>query len=226
MSRMSLEMPTGRGLRSALWGLFGCLSVTAALAQAPSGPTVGIHVLSHGWHAGLVLPAAPLNAMVPGLSQRFPQAQAYEVGWGDMGFYQAQQASVGLALQALFASKGSLLHVVGLSSGADMVARGADAAHGCVSQAQLQAMVQRIAGAFEPGPEGLPVPKGPGLYGDSQFYLARGTYSWRHTCNRWSAEVLQAGGLPITAWWRLTAGSVLSAVRSHGHPNACADSGP
>ena len=73
-------------------------------------------------------------------------------------------------------------------------------------------MAQLVAQAFALGTDGKPVAFAPGLYGDSQFYKANGDYSLFYTCNRWSAEVLHAGGVPITPRFSLTAGSVLSAV--------------
>jgi uncharacterized protein (TIGR02117 family) len=225
---MSLEVRRLAARAGLGWLMVVCGATGAASAADPQVPVsqhIPVHVVSNGWHAGLLLPAASLNAWVPSLAERFPQAQAYEVGWGDEGFYQAREVSVGLAFQALFASRGSLLHVVGVTRPAKVFAPGQDVVTWCVSADQLQSMAQRIAQAFELGADGKPVPKGRGLYGDSQFYQARGTYSWRHTCNRWSAEVLQAGGLPIASPWSLTADSVLSAVRQAGRQASCAASG-
>lgn len=222
---MSLEV-LRHAARPGLCGVVAaCMTLGAACAESPPAQRIPIHVVSHGWHAGLLLPAAPLNALVPSLAARFPRAQAYEVGWGDMGFYQARDVTVGLALQALFASQGSLLHVVGVSQAAKAFAPGDDVATWCVSDAQVQNMAQRIAQVFAVDADGKPLPRGSGLYGDSQFYQARGAYSWRHTCNRWSAEVLQAGGLPIYSPWSLTAGRVLSAVRNESRHERCTDPG-
>lgn len=99
-------------VRKALAAAAFTMAVAASNAQPMARPVV-IHVVGNGWHAGLVLPVEALNAQLPALRERFPQARHYEIGWGDMGFYQARDVTVGLAAQALFASKGSLLHCGG-----------------------------------------------------------------------------------------------------------------
>jgi uncharacterized protein (TIGR02117 family) len=201
---------TRRVLRDTM--LFATL-VAASVGSHAEERKLKIYVVGNGWHAGLWLPASGINALVPSLRMRFPKADTYEIGWGDMGFYQAQEVTAGLAMQALFASKGSLLHVVGLSIPASGTLKGVDFAEICVSADEYQHMAQLVAQAFALGTDGKPVAFGRGLYGDSQFYMANGDYSLFHTCNRWSAEVLQAGGVPITPRFSLTAGGVLSAVR-------------
>jgi uncharacterized protein (TIGR02117 family) len=192
------------------------IATGAARAEGSAEPAqqIKIHVVGNGWHAGLVLPAAAINALVPGLRERFPHAEHYEVGWGDMGFYQAKDITAWLAIEALFFSKGSLLHIVGLPGPAlQAFLTGSDTATTCVSADDYQRMAQLIAQAFVLKNDGGPTPLGPGLYGDSQFYKAHGRYSLLRTCNRWSAEVLQAGGLAISPRLSLTAGSVLNAMR-------------
>lgn len=185
----------------------------ASAASCAEDQKITIHVVGNGWHAGLLLPAAAINALVPALRERFPKAELYEIGWGDMGFYQAKEVTAGLAVEALFASKGSLLHVLGVSGPLPTLLPDPNVAQTCVSPAEYQRMAQRIAQAFALGNDGQPVPMGPGLYGDSQFYKANGEYSWLNTCNRWTAEVLQVGGLSMSPRISLTAGSVLRAVR-------------
>jgi hypothetical protein len=59
-----------------------------------------LFVASHGWHTGIIVPARELNDVVPELESRFGAVPYYEVGWGDKKFYQAREATTGLALQA------------------------------------------------------------------------------------------------------------------------------
>lgn len=192
-------------------------SIPAAYAAGSSDTeSVMIHVLANGWHAGVLLPAEGLNALVPGLRERFPKASQYEVGWGDVGFYQAKEITVGLAFEALFASKGAVLHVVAVPEPIRDFLRGSDVAVSCFSPAQYQRMVQTVAASFVLDRDGKPVARGVGIYGNSQFYEAQGRYGLLHTCNRWTATVLEAGGLPIHPSISLTASSVMSAARTHG----------
>ena len=188
----------------------------ASVASHAEDQKVKIVVVGNGWHAGLLLPAASINALVPSLRARFPKADNYEIGWGDMGFYQAKEVTAGLAMEALFASKGSLLHVVGLAGPVPAMSAEPNVTTTCVSADEYQRMAQWIAKTFTLDKDGKPVSVGPGIYGDSQFYKANGQYSLLNTCNRWTAEVLQAGGLSISPRLSLTAGSVLDAVRKQG----------
>ena len=193
----------------------------ASVAAHAEDQKVKIYVVGNGWHAGLLLPAASINALVPSLRVRFPKADTYEIGWGDMGFYQAKEVTASLAMEALFASKGSLLHVVGVSGPVPTITDEMNVVASCVSADEYQRMAQRIAQAFALGKDGKPMSIGPGIYGDSQFYKANGHYSLINTCNRWTAEVLQAGGLPVSPRLSLTASSVLDAVRKQGQGHAC-----
>lgn len=184
---------------------------------------ISLHVIGNGWHAGLLLPAPAINAQIPGLQERFPHADHYEIGWGDMGFYQAKEVTIGLAIQALFNSRGSLLHVVGIQGATDRFFKGSDVEQTCVSRDQYVRMAHLIAQAFVHGLDGKPVAVGPGLYGNSEFYRAHGSYSLLNTCNRWTATVLEAGGIATSPRISLTARSALDAVRKKGrascHPS-------
>lgn len=74
-------------------------------------------------------------------------------------------------------------------------------------------MATLIADSFERSASHQPMDAGPGIYGDSQFYLAKGRYSLLNTCNRWTAAVLASAGLDISPRLSLTASSVLRAAK-------------
>ena len=174
---------------------------------------VKVHIIGNGWHAGLLVPAAAINARLPTLKQRFPAATHYEIGWGDVGFYRAKTVTAGLAMQAMFASQGSVMHVVGVAD-VPRFLKGSDSASLCVDDAAYQRMASLMADSFARSAQGQPEDAGPGIYGDSQFYIANGRYSALHTCNRWTASVLEAAGISISPRISLTASSVLGAARS------------
>ncbi|MEY4766810.1 MAG: hypothetical protein RI907_3483 [Pseudomonadota bacterium] len=194
--------------------------VRQAQEPAPTQASVPVHVVGNGWHAGILLPAAELNRLVPELRVRFPQAEHYEVGWGDVGFYQAQDITARLVWEALFASQGAVLHVVGLPGRLAPFLQGSEVASTCVTPDAYRRMAQAMAQAFARGDDGKVVSLRPGIYGDGQFYKAVGSYGLFYTCNRWTATVLAAGGLSLHPRLSLTAGRVLSAVRAQGQ--ACA----
>lgn len=181
----------------------------------PPTPTPGpftIHIVGNGWHAGLLLPAQAINARLPLLRQRFSGASHYEIGWGDVGFYRAKNVTAGLALEAMFASRGSVMHVVAVTDVQHFL-KGSDSAALCLDEAAYQRMASLVADSFARSASGVPVDAGPGIYGNSQFYIANGSYNALNTCNRWTASVLEAAGITISPRISLTAGSVLGAAQ-------------
>lgn len=188
-----------------------------AAEPAEAKGNVNVYVVGNGWHAGLLLPAQAINARLPALRQRFAGADYYEIGWGDVGFYRAKSITAGLAVQAMFASQGTVMHVVGVPN-VQQFLKGSDTASLCISHDAYQRLVAVVADSFaRKGSE--PVDAGRGIYGDSQFYIANGSYSALHTCNRWTASVLEAAGVSISPRISLTASSVLGAAR--GSALAC-----
>jgi hypothetical protein len=62
--------------------------------------------------------------------------------------------------------------------------------------------------------KGPPPRIGTGPYPRSVFYASTGTYNPGHTCNTWTAEALQAAGLPVNAVGVVFAGQVLDQLQS------------
>lgn len=200
--------------------LAGCVASRPERFPPPAGaPTVAIRLVSHGWHTGLVLPRAALTGRLPALAGQFVQAEWLEIGWGDLGFYTApdQQITSGLTLQALFASRGSVLHVVGLNGPPEQAFPHSDVQPIVLGEAGFAALADGIEASFAASPA---VALGPGLYGDSRFYAARGHYWALHTCNTWTAERLLEAGCPVTPFWALGAGNTMWQARRHCAVNA------
>lgn len=53
----------------------------------PASPDISIHVVRHGWHAGIALPRAHVPPGVLAESAHFGKAEHLEIGWGDRDFY-------------------------------------------------------------------------------------------------------------------------------------------
>ncbi len=184
-------------------------------AQIPEA-NIPIHLVSHGWHVGLVLPAQPFNALLSALAQRFPQANAYELGWGDDGFYQSDQQTRSMALSALFVSKGAVMHVVSIEEAPQVYFDGLEIVTLCLDEQQLKHLLRFVANSFMQPQMGELIKRESGRYGDSQFYQANGRYSMMHTCNRWTAEALDKTGMDLPYRLMLTSGSVMRAARKKG----------
>src|SRR5215471_10108767 len=95
---------------------------------APGAPTTEVFVVSHGYHAGIIVPRTPLAdaASLRGLraldavTTQFSVFDWLEIGWGDEGFYREvptiEALNVGLAVRALLRpGNPSVLHVVGVN---------------------------------------------------------------------------------------------------------------
>lgn len=196
----------------------GCSDRPYAVGPKPERKPVysyPVFVVSHGWHVGLIVSASEVNQAVPGLRSRFGNAAFYEIGWGDKGFYQAQDMTIGLTLQAMFWSKGAVLHVVALDDRPERYFVGEPIINTCLSDNELSALRAFIASSFAYDVSGRVVPLGSGIYGNSEFYEGLGRYSLLNTCNKWTAKALQSAGSDIYPTFKLTAGSVMNYLRSH-----------
>jgi hypothetical protein len=94
---------------------------------APGAPVTEVFVVSHGYHAGIIVPRKALAeqgsrrglAALAYVATRFADYDRLEIGWGDEGFYRelptAQSLTVALAVRALLRpGNPSVLHVVGV----------------------------------------------------------------------------------------------------------------
>jgi uncharacterized protein (TIGR02117 family) len=212
-----------RWARRFLIGLAGLAAIFAAatvltlrsgdrrLYPAATGePAVAVFVVSHGYHAGVVLPRAALAdiasrrgyAALIAVSTRFAAYSFIELGWGDEGFYRSvptvASLTVAMAARALFApGNPSVLHVVGLSYPPRAAFPAAEIIALDLSEDGFARMLGRVERTFAPGGPGIAADDlGPGIYGPSRFYRAAGTFNIFHVCNHWVADLLDAAGVP------------------------------
>jgi uncharacterized protein (TIGR02117 family) len=184
-----------------------------------------IYVIGHGWHTGVVVPGATLNQAVPQLRERFGDPAYYEVGWGDAAFYQSEEASVGLALQALFLSKGAVVHVVSVPDVPPRYFTKEKVLATCISEPELATLTKHISESFERDASGKLVAQEAGHYGDSQFYAATGHYSLVNTCNTWTSRSLASAGMEVSPHFKQTAGPVLRYLQTHRETCPAAEQG-
>jgi uncharacterized protein (TIGR02117 family) len=212
-----------RFLRGALAAVLGVILVFALAAlvsrrngdpglyPAPPGRKhVGVVVSAGTYHAGLVMPVAELAAAADktrhgellGIATRFSAYPYVEIGWGDEGFYRLVPTIAALtaaeALRALFRpGNPSVLHVVGLDRPPEASLAGLRLVALELSQPGFERLVSRLSESVATE-NGLPVELGPGLYGPSLFYRARGEFSILNVCNHFVARLLDAAGVPTT----------------------------
>lgn len=190
--------------------LVACASVGGA---RPAGPHT-VYLVNHGWHTGIVLAWSDEVARVWPQGLHAAGRQYVEVGWGERDFYPAPGFSVRLAAKALFWRNESVLHLVAFDepvaqyfAAADWVALGLDAD----GYARL---IGALGESFARDGAGGAVALGPGLYGDSRFYLARERYHLFNTCNVWTAHKLKTAGVPVAPWRAVTAGQLMRQARA------------
>ncbi|AMC33822.1 TIGR02117 family protein [Janthinobacterium sp. B9-8] len=200
--------------------LFSLAENTPERASAAPSKFNKIYVVNNGWHTGLVVPAQPLQDLFPELKQRFANAAYLEIGWGDKGFYQTPDVTVKVALRAIFGLSGSIIHVVAIPQSPEQHFARQNPRAFCLKPQQLSALNQFIAASFYQNNNKNIIAGQAGIYGDSQFYEAVGSYHLFNTCNSWTAQSLQSAGLEISAFLKLTASSVMDALSKL--PSGCA----
>lgn len=199
-----------------------------ALYPHRGGDGVRVHVVDHGYHAGLIVATPDLRAaalrlgrtepelahVLRAVAQDHPHADWLEFGWGDAGFYQGartmEDVTLSLVLRALLVPSPSVLHVV---AGRGDPARAFPRAEGIALDLAPEGMTRlarRLAQTFAPGPGGTPEPRGAALYGEGAFYAARPSYHALATCNHWLAGLLRAAGVPVSWSWSATSAGLMT----------------
>lgn len=172
-----------------------------------------IHIVSHGWHAGLVIPRSELATNEWLAGGDFRQFRYLEIGWGDDGFYRCDRITAGIAIKAVCWPTPSVMHVVGFNGPPALEFPESEVIPLKLSAADLAQLGRFIDQTFERGPSGQTLPLGPGLYGHSEFYRARGSYYFPHSCNHWTARALREAGFSIAPPLSVTAGCLMRRVR-------------
>jgi uncharacterized protein (TIGR02117 family) len=149
--------------------------------------------------------------------QRELPASAYlEVGWGDQEFYQAPKRTLGLLLKAALTPTPSVLHLVWFDQPVPTYFPASEIIEIGVTQPGFEALSRFIAATYDRDAHAKTIPLGPGLYGSSVFYRARGKYHLFNTCNTWTAQALRAAGCPTRVTGLLTAGNVMARAQACG----------
>lgn len=190
-------------------GVVGIKKATVSEGKNADHGEYNIHVVSHGWHTGIILPCQALNNKIEDLGERFPSSVYYEMGWGDAGFYQAEEITSKLTLQALFSSTGAVIHIVGFSSRPEDYFPGSEMSMLKLDRKGFEGLLAFIGSSFFKDASGNPVRLKPGIYGNSQFYKATGRYHAFNTCNTWTAKAIASSGFDINYRLKLTSSGVM-----------------
>ncbi len=197
----------------AIW-LAACATVAPLPPTDHGARTRTVRVVSNGWHTAIVIGRAELVAtgLLPEADD-FPDAVFLEFGWGDRVYYPAREKTLGMALDAALTGTPAVMHLAGLTRAPELTYADVAVVPVALSQVEFESLVGAIAGDFE-RPEGdRAAPVSRGLYPDSNFYHAHGTFHLFNTCNTWTARMLRAGGVDLSPSGIVTADETVARVR-------------
>jgi uncharacterized protein (TIGR02117 family) len=200
------------------WPLCLCVVLSLSACTPPVGP-VGppgpavVYIVDRGWHTDVTLPVDEISGPLAMLEASFPGVRFLSFGFGERQFFMARHTTLGETLSALLPSQSALL-MTALSATPEAAfgTRNVVALHiSSTGSAAIQAAIwQELARS----PQGQPIPLAGGPYPGSVFYAARGTYDAFDTCNTWTADVLHAGGLPVSSKGVVFSGQIMGEVRT------------
>jgi uncharacterized protein (TIGR02117 family) len=169
-----------------------------------------VFITHHGWHTGVVVPAAAVQTRVPALKQRFGDVPYLEFGWGDKDFYQAEDVSFWLAMNAILWPTDTVVRVVAVPLNLADYFSQAGLVKLCVDDAALSSLLIFLVNSFAMDADDQPQAIGTLTGRNSQFYAGAGQYHLANTCNTWTAKALKSLGLDVSTSFKLTAGSVMN----------------
>jgi uncharacterized protein (TIGR02117 family) len=165
-----------------------------AEANAPAKYT--FYVISNGFHSGLVVRKTDVPREIWPEVDAIPDHPWIEIGWGSEVFYGAKKITAPVVFSAVVPNP-SVLHVVGWDAPPQIAYAAGDLVRLEVDQAQFVALCRGLHDSYERDEAGNPQYLGPGVYGDSAFFRARGKYYFPNTCNVWTARLLKTAGVTI-----------------------------
>lgn len=177
-------------------------------------PTRSIWVSSNGWHTGIIVPMADISANMLPQKSTFTGEAYLEMGWGDAGFYQAEEITTSLAARALLVPSASAVHLVGFAPPPAHYFASSDVLRLSISVEGFTRLLHFMQASIAPRPSNA-IYREKGLYGNSRFYEGAGEYSALHTCNHWAADALRAAGIPLTPWYAATSGTLMWQLRRY-----------
>ncbi|WP_193171022.1 DUF2459 domain-containing protein [Nisaea nitritireducens] len=194
--------------------LTGVCLLFAILAGGRAAAAADVAVINIGWHTGIALRVTDIDPV------RIPETEAFaglmwiEFGWGDRDFYQDPDPDLSDYFSAVFLNTPAIMHLVGIPVSPQDYFPSSEVVVFPVTDAEHARLQKFIAGSFK-RPEGGRAPAiARGLYPASLFYDAIGSFSLTNTCNSWVARGLADAGLIESAEGIVTAGGVMTALRS------------
>lgn len=172
------------------------------------------------FHAELIVPVTTADfdwRSHLNLAQLGPTASTYRYlsfGWGDRQFFMKGSFDLISIFDALLLSGPSTMHVWGHTDEITRLSSQFEVKQIWLSRAEYLKLVRFINGSFRRTAQASVQYIRPGLYSNSGFYEAVGSYSILQTCNTWTAEALQKANVNTPTWSAL-APAVMHHLRSN-----------
>ena len=200
-------LPKNRWLRGlvAVVGLYLVLALVTLrhgdrTLYPANGDTVTVYVLDNGFHTDIAVPSSEITpgSLLSEAAKPAGRAPWLVIGWGDAGFYTAKGFSAARAadgLRALFwINNPSVIRVFGVSGDPGALYDRKTALPVTLSRAGFAAMIAHMQASFvekDGHPVVYPVPGTTDAFYDSHEH-----FSVARDCNNWTADQLDAAGLP------------------------------
>jgi uncharacterized protein (TIGR02117 family) len=182
-----------------------------------SDSTKIVYVINQGWHTGIIFQRENIDTTLwRAIKYDFSASKYIEIGWGDAEFYQAEETSVWMGMKALFWPTGTVLHVARFNRPVEEYFTGYQIYKIALTDSGFSRLCTFMDCSYARDKNGNIIPLGPGLYGDSQFYQARGKYFFTKTCNTWISQALREAGCPITPAYACTASNAFHQIGKFG----------
>ena len=171
-------------------------------------------VNAYGNHSGIVIPKKEADPYMHVLEE-FEGARYLEIGWGDASFYPAGKVTFWLSMKAALWPTDAVLHVVGLQKDPLVHYSSSNIVVLELSKKGFIKLLEFIDKSFTLDENGEVIKLGKGLYGESWFYQAEGTFYLFNNCNDWSADAIRASGFPISTFYVFKADNVMYQLRKN-----------
>ena len=194
--------------------LGGCAGRPLAGGHLPSpAQTEGtVSLVTHGWHTDIALPAAEASGPLARFRRLFPGARTLVFGYGKRTFMIAPAHSLGEWIIGPFPGPAAI-EVSAVSTDPATAYGPQHVMTLPLPEGGAAKLSDFLWTALAKTPDGAPAFIATGNWPGSLFYAATRQYDLTHTCNRWTAEVLAAGGLPIDPGGVIFSGAVDDQVR-------------
>jgi uncharacterized protein (TIGR02117 family) len=185
----------------------GCLLPTKWQYQAQRDCTYPIYVSNvQNFHAELIVPVT--NAAFDwrshlNLSQLGPNADTYRYlsfGWGDRAFFMDNSHDLKTVFAALFLPTPTVMHVWGHSDLKELHPPTFELKQVNLTRKNYLALMSFISQGFQQNVHHQVQYLKKGLYPESGFYEAVGSYSLLQTCNTWTADALRTANVNTPVW--------------------------